>query len=342
MVGVHAVSGIVSHPDLELVGVYAHSPEKAGHDGGELCGIAPTGVLATTDADALLGSDADCVSFNMNSLRRVDAVYDDLERILRAGKNVVNTSWAGLVNPKAIPGDIHARLEAACHEGESSFYTSGIEPGYCSIGIALGALSMCENVRTVRMYEISNAAALNHPGEILRDLFGFGTPDASQAAVLQPGWSSSVWAPTVALVADGIGLELDDIVEDHELLHAEAAFKTAERQIDAGMVAGIRFQIIGRVGGEPRVIIDHITKLRDEDFPEHAFPTYGGYRVEIDGEPCLRIDLQLSSHVGDHLHAAYVATAMAAVNAIPQVCQAPPGVLTDLDLVPHPTQNVVR
>ena len=38
-VGREAVKGILVHPELELVGAYAWSPEKDGQDVGELCGI---------------------------------------------------------------------------------------------------------------------------------------------------------------------------------------------------------------------------------------------------------------------------------------------------------------
>src|SRR5687768_12224258 len=46
-VGIHALRGIIRHPDLELVGLWVHSPDKAGRDAGDLCDLPPTGVLAT-------------------------------------------------------------------------------------------------------------------------------------------------------------------------------------------------------------------------------------------------------------------------------------------------------
>ena len=62
-VGRNAVEGIVSHPDLDLVGAYTYDPAKAGRDVGELCGIAPLGVTATSDVDEVLAIDADCVVY---------------------------------------------------------------------------------------------------------------------------------------------------------------------------------------------------------------------------------------------------------------------------------------
>src|SRR3990170_8175052 len=45
---------IVDHPDLELVGAYSWSKEKAGTDVGTLIGIDPIGVRSTHDMDELL------------------------------------------------------------------------------------------------------------------------------------------------------------------------------------------------------------------------------------------------------------------------------------------------
>ena len=83
---------IIRHPELELVGVWVHSADKAGRDAGELCGLPPTGVLATNDADALLALDADCVSYTATAdLRPTDAIAD-MATLLRSGKNVVSSS----------------------------------------------------------------------------------------------------------------------------------------------------------------------------------------------------------------------------------------------------------
>ena len=72
---------------LELVGCFAWSSEKAGRDAGELVGIAPLGVAATNDIDALLALKPDCVVYNPMWIN-----VDELVRILSAGVNVVTTA----------------------------------------------------------------------------------------------------------------------------------------------------------------------------------------------------------------------------------------------------------
>ena len=111
--GVIALRGVIDHPELELVDVVVHSDAKAGRDAGELCGIAPVGVVATQDPAALLAGDADVVVYAAGAnLRPLEAV-EDMVSILRAGKNVVSCSVVPLVFPDA-PGKRSRRSPSRC------------------------------------------------------------------------------------------------------------------------------------------------------------------------------------------------------------------------------------
>src|SRR3954454_20260734 len=98
-VGVAALRCIIKHPDLELVGVLVHSEAKAGKDAGELCGLPPTGVLATNDIDAILALDADCVSYTATADRRPVEAIKDMAGIAASGKNIVSSSMVAMVYP---------------------------------------------------------------------------------------------------------------------------------------------------------------------------------------------------------------------------------------------------
>src|SRR5271156_2837283 len=60
-VGTLAMRHLAHNPAYEVVGVLCNRPEKVGKDAGELCGKAPTGVLATNDKDVIEALEADCV-----------------------------------------------------------------------------------------------------------------------------------------------------------------------------------------------------------------------------------------------------------------------------------------
>lgn len=328
-VGIHAAPAIAAHPALELVGLWVHSDDKAGRDAGELCGGPPLGVTATQDADALLDGSPDVVCYTANSDLRPDGVVDDLCRILASGANVVNTSFVPLLHPAHAGPGVLDRLEAACREGGTTFYTSGIDPGFGNAGITIHALALCREVRTVLMMEIVNYATWDNPFTMF-EIMGFGKPDTSQSLLLAPGSTTLAWGPVLHLVADAIGLRLDEIVERHEVLTADVDVEIASGTVPAGTISGMRFEIVGLVDGEERVIVEHVTRLRDEDAPH--WPQGEGYRIRIDGEPNVDLELSLSSDLGDHNHAGCLATAMHVVNAIPAVVAAEPGVVTYLDL----------
>jgi 4-hydroxy-tetrahydrodipicolinate reductase len=333
-VGIHAVPAIVAHPDLELAGLWVHSDSKAGKDAGELCGGPPAGVAATQDAESLLDLDADCICYTANSDLRPDGVIDDLCRMLASGKNVVNTSYVPLLFPKAAGEGVYEKLQAACLEGGSSFYTSGIDPGFGNAGITIHALALCKEVRKVRMLEIVNYATWDNPFTMFQ-IMGFGKQDPSQSLLLSPGSISLAWGPVLHLVATAIGLQLDAVGETHEILRADEDITIASGTVEKGTISGMRFEIIGMAGGEERIVVEHVTRLRDEDAPD--WPQGSGYRIQIEGEPHVKIELELSSDLGDHNPAGCLATAMHVVNAIPSVVRADPGVLTMLDLPVYTT-----
>jgi 4-hydroxy-tetrahydrodipicolinate reductase len=328
-VGIHAVPGIVAHPDLELAGLWVHSDNKAGQDAGVLCGGKPVGVLATQDADALLALEADCICYTANSDLRPGQVVEDICRMLAAGKNVVNTSYVPLLFPKAAGDGVHDQIQAACEAGATSFYTSGIDPGFGNAGLAIHTLALCKEVRRVRMMEIVNYDTWDNPFTMF-EIMGFGKPDTSQSLLLAPGSTTLAWGPVIELVAAAIGVTLDRIEEQHEVLLADADIPIASGTVGKGTISGMRFEIIGVVDGQPAIVVEHVTRLRDDDAPH--WPQGQGYRILIEGEPHAKLELELSSDVGDHNHAGCLATAMHVLNAIPAVVQAPPGVLTMLDL----------
>ena len=69
-IGSIAVRAVAENPGTELVGVWVHSPDKAGRDAGEIVGIGPIGVTATDDADALIALRPDCVVYAANGPER--------------------------------------------------------------------------------------------------------------------------------------------------------------------------------------------------------------------------------------------------------------------------------
>jgi hypothetical protein len=331
-VGKHALRAIAQHPDLELIGLWVSSEAKAGKDAGELCGIGRTGVKATRNAEELLTLDADCVSYAGATDFRPSEAIDDMCRMLASGKNLVTCSFVPLIFPwQAVP-EFAQQLAAACQQGRTSFYCSGIDPGFSPDALPIVLSSLSERIESVRAQEIFNYATYDQP-ETLFEVMGFGKPPGSPVLLFAPGALTMAWGPSVRMIAAALGVELEDIQQSHEVAVADKAFDIPCGRIAAGTVAGIRFEVAGIVRGKPAIVVEHVTRLRDDiapHWPQGSGP--GTYRVTIEGMPSMRCDLQIGFNSKDHNIDGCVGTAMRIVNAIPTVCRAEPGVKTWLDL----------
>jgi 2,4-diaminopentanoate dehydrogenase len=330
-----ALRQVIADPRFELVAVSVSSPDKVGRDAGDLAGLGvATGVAAVAGLDAVTNAQPDCVVYCAMGDTRLTEAIDDCRRILAAGINVVGTAPTPLVYPWGLlPEQWILLLERAARAGGSSLFVSGVDPGFASDLIPLALTGTCRTIEQVRCMEIADYASYDGPA-VLFDVMGFGMPLDQTSMLLRPGMLSGAWGPTVRLLAAGLGIGVDEIVDTHERRPAPEAFEIAAGRIPKGGMAALRFEVTGMSGGRPAVVIEHVTRLRDDLAPGWARPAQpgGSYRIEIVGEPSYTVDICPSSRDGDHNYAAILAGAGRVVNAIPAVVAAEPGIRTTLDL----------
>lgn len=329
-VGRYSLRAILNHPELELAGLWVHSEKKAGRDAGELCGVGDVGVVATVDADALLDLDADCVCYTATADLRLMEAVDDVCRILRSGKNVVSSSIVPLVHPAHLGPQVQQKLEDACREGDASLWFSGIDPGFANDVLPLTLSGLSERWTQIRIQEIVNYATYDQP-EVVLGTMGFGKAMDDIPLLLKPGMLSIAWGGTIRLLAEGLDLELDEITQRHECLPAERDLDTPMGVIAKGTRAALRFEVMGIVGGEPRLVVEHVTRMHDDLAPDWPHSD-GGYHVIIEGVPRIVCKLDMEDEHGDHAVGGVILTATRLVNAIPAVVAAEPRPLTALDL----------
>ena len=333
-VGRHAIAGIDARPDLELVGVWVSSDAKAGKDAGELAGLGRNlGVAATTDADALFALKPDCIVHTAMADDRLPEALADLERLLRAGINVVSSGPVFLQFPYGVvPAEISDPLVNAATDNDVSLWVNGIDPGFGNDWLPLVLTGICERIDEVRCLEILNYNTYDQ-WMVLYDIMGFGRAMDDLPMLLQPGILTMAWGSVVRQIAAGLDVELDSVEEWYERVPAPETFEITSGTIKEGTVAALHFEVRGIRNGRPVVVLEHVTRLRDDLAPEWAQPLgQGGYRVVVSGEPNYTLDMQMLGSDGDHNTAGLKATAMRLVNAIPAVVEAPPGLLTALDL----------
>ncbi|MEX2254708.1 MAG: dihydrodipicolinate reductase [Acidimicrobiia bacterium] len=329
-----ALRAIIRRPDLELVGVHAHSPDKIGRDAADLCGLdEPTGIIATDDVDALLAGDADCVSYMVQGETRIRETMEELCRALAAGKNVVNTSLVFLVYPPFVDPGMRKVLDDACSAGGSTLLTSGFDPGWSGDILPLALACVCERVDSIRVTEMMDYSTYEDP-EFTGVFFGFGRPMDYTAPLFAPGAVTGGWGGMVHMVADALGWEIESLRETTDRLPAPETFETAMGSIERGTCAAVRFELEGIVDGRTAVTAAHVNRLREDigaEWPSLS-GNRSGYRIEVQGSPSYTCEIEPRGDGGDHNEAGILGTAMRMVNAIPAVCAAPPGLVTPLDL----------
>lgn len=327
-VGRKSIAAVLARDDLELAGLYVHSPEKAGRDVGEICGLGRNlGVTATNSLDAILALEADCV-LHMPLPSQIwgeDPETDTrtLVRLLESGKNVITT--VGYLYPKAYGPAVETALQDAALKGGASLHGTGLNPGFMGDLTPLVLSSLCRGVDRVYVTEISNFAYYPAP-DIIMGMMRMGqTPEQFEATAARlKHWLGGLFRESVMLVADGLGLTLDEVVETYELAQADEAFDIAAGRIEAGRIAGQHWKWSGLVEGRERVVHETVWRTSNDIAPHWP---QGANTVTLEGTPTVRLELG-ETWLNDPLGA----TAWRAVNAFNAVCEAAPGVRTLLDL----------
>jgi 4-hydroxy-tetrahydrodipicolinate reductase len=322
-IGTKSLRGVIEHPDMDLVGLVVHSPDKAGRDAGDLCGLAPTGVLATNDLEDVLALAPDCVLY-MPQGCDVDALC----RLLESGTNVVTTRGE-FHHPPSLDPATRERIEAACAKGGTSIHSTGSSPGFISEAVPIVLTSIQRRLDRLAIEEYADLSERNSP-ELLFQIMGYGRDPAAFGTGRWDHGAQS-FGPTLRLLADALSLPLDEIVASGEVAVAPAPLDIAAGRIDAGTVAAQRMTVCGRRGGRSLLTFSATWYCgTDLDPTWDLRPT--GWRIEVEGDAPLHVELPFPVPLERMGETTPGYTANRAVNAVPMVCAAAPGIRTTIDL----------
>ncbi len=325
-VGRRSVVAILANPALELVGCHAWSADKVGRDVGDLCGTSPTGVVATDDVAALLAVAPDCVVYNPKW-----PDVDEMVRILEAGINIVTT--AAFITGHALGPD-RARIVDACTRGQSSIFGSGMNPGLANL-LGLVSAGLCDRVDSISVLESVDSTGYDSPETEL--LVGFARPIDDPDLLAMTAHGTAVFGDAVRMMADALGIELDDVRCEAEYAQTTEDLDLGSWTIAAGCVAGVAVSWLGVRDGHTVVSLD--ARWRKGQHLDPDWKIEHGYIIEVQGQPCVRTKLEVSpppdfqaTSFQDFMVLGMIMTALPAINAIPQVCDAAPGIVTYVDL----------
>ncbi|MBU9762494.1 dihydrodipicolinate reductase [Mycobacterium sp. TNTM28] len=335
--GATAIRSATAFPGLELAAVITSAEDKAGRDAATFAALdAPTGVTATTDVDAALEG-CDAVAYMASGDIRPDEVITEIERCLRAGKQVVTPSLYSLYDPASAPAEWVDRLTDAAVAGNSALLVSGVDPGWGNDALAVIAAGLCTRIRTIRCQEIFDYSSYDQP-EAVRVRCGFGGPMDETPLMLLPSIPTMVWGGNVRLIGRGLGCEIDEITEEVERLPLTESVDNVLGHFEAGTQGAFRLQVIGWSKGVERVIVEHITRIDPACAPQWPQPDegVGDHRVIIDGDPQLTIVVRADVPGGTRADGGNTTAANRLLGAIDWLATQKPGIYDGLDVPLHP------
>jgi 4-hydroxy-tetrahydrodipicolinate reductase len=324
-IGTRSLHAIATRPDLELVGVYAHSADKVGRDAAQLGGLpGATGVLATDDVAALLALQPDACVYNP-----VWSSVDELCRLLEAGVNVCST--AGWITGGKLAPEERERVQKACERGGTSMFGSGAHPGFTNLMSIVGS-QMCETVDRITVTESVDCSG--YASGPTMAAMGFGRPVDTPGLEESVGRESEVFAEAAAMTADALGAQLDRLTFSADFTLATGDSDLGFMTIPNGTIAAVQGYHRGWIGEKNVVAVGFQWTMGSHVEP--AFKLAHGHVIKIDGRPSAHIRVRVLPPADwdepGYMGAGMIYTAMPAVNAVPAVVAARPGIVTFKDL----------
>jgi len=322
-IGTRSLRTVIEHPHLKLVGLYVHSPAKAGRDAGELCGLGPVGVTATNKIDDILALKADCVLYMQQGYN-----IDDICRILASGTNIVTTRGE-FHHPAWIEPAARERIEDACRRGSTSIHSTGSSPGFSTEALPIVLTSLQRRLDFLSIDEFADLTTRNSP-ELLFNVMGFGKPPTElnehRLSHLRLHFGSSLSA-----LADALSLPLDSVDVMGEAATVRRTTRIAAGVLEVGTLGAQRITVTGLRGGRPLLRFRANWYCTTDIAPAWDLGE-AGWRVLVEGDTPLRVDIRFPVPLERWAETSPGLTAHRAVNAVPYVCAAPPGVRTTAEL----------
>jgi hypothetical protein len=323
--GKTCLRAVIDHPDLELAGLYVYGERKGGRDAGEIARREATGVIATRSMEEILDIDADVVIHAPRIQFPYDAHRDDICRLLESGKNLITINGHSF---PAFHGQAYAQVfEDACTKGGSTFFCTGLNPGFVVDKIAAVATGICTEIDSINIREVYNCWEMPVYDYVF-NVMGMGSDPkelnlgAGPLAELFTGQ----FAELVCHLAHRMGVELDRIEPDHEVVATPKDIHAVAGVVPAGTVAATNWQWHAIVAGR-RFITLSINWIMDENLP--GYEGFNHWTIQLRGKPGLDITMDLvePEDTSVKTKAVQYGVAGSVINSIPEVCAAAPGIL---------------
>ncbi|MER6949428.1 dihydrodipicolinate reductase [Nonomuraea sp. NPDC000554] len=338
-IGRAAIRAVEAHPVLELAAVLVHNPDKVGRDAGDLGGLGhELGVAATGDVEAVLAAGPRAVVYAASGDIRPDEALADIVRAIRAGAVVVTPSLYALYDHRNAPPELREPVLAAIADGGGSLFVSGVDPGWGNDVLPLLISGLGATVDVIRCQEIFDYSTYDQADSV-RYLVGMGQPMDYEPPMIAPTVPSMVWGGQVRLMARALGVELDEIREtvDRRPLDSTVSTRTMG-EFEAGTQGAVRFEVQGVVEGEPRIVVEHVTRVHPSCAPDWPVSPNGegAHRVIIEGRPRIEVTVEATDEDGNRSAGGNATAVGRLVGAVDWLVDAEPGLYDALDVPLRP------
>nr|WP_232327879.1 dihydrodipicolinate reductase [Kibdelosporangium sp. MJ126-NF4]CEL14455.1 hypothetical protein [Kibdelosporangium sp. MJ126-NF4]CTQ88820.1 hypothetical protein [Kibdelosporangium sp. MJ126-NF4] len=338
-IGRASIRAVTAHPALRLSGVIVHSPDKVGRDAGDLAGLdRELGISATSDVDAVLAGGPKAVVYAASGEIRPNEAVEDIIKAIRVGAVVVTPSVYALYDQRNAPAELRDPLLAAVKDGGGALLVSGVDPGWGNDILPLLISGVATDIDVIRCQEIFDYTSYDQPDSV-RWLVGMGQPMDYSPPMVAPGIPTMVWGGQIRLMARALGVELDEIRETLARRELDDTVTTERMgEFDKGTQGALRFEVQGIVRGEPRIVVEHVTRIHPSCAPDWPMPPSGdgAHRVIIEGNPRIEVTVQASDENGNASAGGNATAVGRLVGAIDWLVDAEPGLYDAIDVPLRP------
>lgn len=308
---------VLNKKGIEIVGAIGSNPSKIGKDLGDVLDVGrKLNVTVSSDVDEVLKIPADIVVHSTDSF--VKSVFPQLKKIVESKKNVV-TIAEQMAAPSVSEPELAAELDKLAKANGVSILGTGVNPGFVLDTLIVTLTGGCQVVKKIWAARINDLSPF---GPTVMKTQGVGTTVeefnsgvAAGTIVGHIGFQESAY-----LIGQALGWKFDKVEETREPIITEVPRETPHVKVKAGDVAGCRHIARGYINGEEVLTLEH---------PQQIHPHLGNVKtgdyITIEGTPNMKWsdDSEVPGGIG---------TMATAVNMIPQVINAEPGLKTMIDL----------
>lgn len=309
---------ILNKPGLELVGAFGRRLERSGLDLGRAIGLGQDlGIVIGNKLPHLVEEAKPHVAIQATCSTVADAI-GEVSTLLCSGVHVISIAEE-MAYPAAGSPEMAPKMDKLATDHGVSLLGTGVNPGFVLDLLVITLSGVCTDIRRIVAKRTNDLAPYGH--SVLKAQ-GVGLSREEFQRRLDAG--SVVghigFRESIHMIATSIGWKIDRIDEAREPIIARVARETPLVTVAPGHVAGCLHSAVAYAGGEPIIELTH---------PQQVHPHLEGVETEdtiqIEGTPDIK--LHLSPEIPGAL-----ATVALAVNMIPRVLNAEPGLHTMADL----------